>query len=427
MLRKIVGIVLFLVCFWCVFSLFDSYNATKSANHEIKTETADSVNNIVSAQEISHETLKVHSSIESMRSNRELKAGMTVQTTGYYKVNDGGAALYNIRSPKSGDVEDGGSVIFLANGNIADLITDGKVNAKQFGAIGDGVTDDTKAIKNAINFGLPVFFPKGKFVVNETLVLDHRSLYGSSQSWGNETVVILREGAAIHLKGYNSLNNISISRKGYPKQESTTKGIWIEGAFNRLNNVNIYNQAVGIFMTNDRSGCVYNHIVDGVIANCFEGIYMQAQGKGWVNENTFENINIRQTTDFRKHVDTLTNALHIKDKFAVTMTYSNDAIHGINMNKFLCMNLEGCYNGFCVSAINCVFVSNRTEKNKIAYYFMDYQSINDDGSLGRCFKSSSNIIINGVIRNIKQDGDENREPRVYTTVAGTTIYKVKSD
>lgn len=251
-------------------------------------------------------------------------------------------------------------------------------------------------------------------------------MQGCSQSWGNETVIVSKQDIAIHLKGYNYLNDITISRKNFPSHEASTKGMWIEGAFNRLNNVNIYNHAVGIYMTNDSKGCVYNHIVDGVIANCFEGIYMLSQGKGWVNENTFENINIRHTGSFHKYIDTLSNSMLIKEKFAVTMTYSNDATNGINLNKFLCMNLEGCYNGFSVSARNCVFLSNRTEKNKIAYYFKNFQPITDNDSIGKRFKTGSNVIINGVIRNIKQDGDEKREPQMYTTITGTKIYPVKN-
>ena len=43
------------------------------------------------------------------------------------------------------------------------------VSVKDFGAIGDGVTDDTTAIQNAIDTGLPVFVPSGVYKITQTL------------------------------------------------------------------------------------------------------------------------------------------------------------------------------------------------------------------------------------------------------------------
>lgn len=45
----------------------------------------------------------------------------------------------------------------------------GAVNVKWFGAVGDGVTDDTQAIKNALNSKLPIFITKGEYLLSEKL------------------------------------------------------------------------------------------------------------------------------------------------------------------------------------------------------------------------------------------------------------------
>lgn len=104
-------------------------------------------------------------SVTDMKSSN-LDAGQTAFTKGYYSVNDGGSSIYAIRAKTQDDVDDGGSIIVLDNGNVAELITDGTVNVKQFGAKGDGTTDDTEAIQKALNVGSTVIFPDGIYMVD---------------------------------------------------------------------------------------------------------------------------------------------------------------------------------------------------------------------------------------------------------------------
>jgi len=82
----------------------------------------------------------------------DLTDGMYVTTAGYHEVNDGGNGFYAIRAAQAGDVDDGGSIIFLDNGSVAELIVEDEVNINQFGATGDGVTDDNTAIVNAVAY-----------------------------------------------------------------------------------------------------------------------------------------------------------------------------------------------------------------------------------------------------------------------------------
>lgn len=90
-------------------------------------------------------------------------------TMGYYTPNDGGHGAYCIRPALVSDVDDGGSIIILDNGYVAELITEGTVSVKQYGAKGDGVTDDTSAVTKAVNSGHAVYVPKGHYIITSAI------------------------------------------------------------------------------------------------------------------------------------------------------------------------------------------------------------------------------------------------------------------
>lgn len=96
-----------------------------------------------------------------------LLVGESCRTLGYYSAGDGGGAEYTIVGAGTG-ADDGGSFLDLANGNQAQLIVDGVVNAKTFGTLGDGSIELT-TIQNieafAFSNNLDVFFPPGTYDV----------------------------------------------------------------------------------------------------------------------------------------------------------------------------------------------------------------------------------------------------------------------
>lgn len=85
------------------------------------------------------------------------------------------------------------------------------INVKDYGAVGDGVTDDSTAIQSALDVGGIIFFPDGDYVIETTLVpTDYSTLLGNNR----QTARLKAKGCdAINLSNHNmvSIMNLCIS------------------------------------------------------------------------------------------------------------------------------------------------------------------------------------------------------------------------
>ncbi len=80
---------------------------------------------------------------------------------------------------------------------------DGVADVKQFGAVGDGVADDTEAIQKAIDSAQGnVQFPKGRYRISRSLVVDlDKTGFTSLHGQGVAEVIMAGPGPAIKLVG----------------------------------------------------------------------------------------------------------------------------------------------------------------------------------------------------------------------------------
>lgn len=115
----------------------------------------------------------------------------TVWASGYHTKNDGafGSHIFRLKGVKTTETDNAGTVIIATIGvtdYVYELQYDGVVNVKWFGAVGDGVTDDTVSIQNALNTNLNVFIPGGAYKTTSPLEIPVlTSFYGED----NKTVI----------------------------------------------------------------------------------------------------------------------------------------------------------------------------------------------------------------------------------------------
>lgn len=124
-----------------------------------------------------NKSVHFYDTVASMKTDTKLKSGMYVKTKGYYSINDGGSAEYYIRTKTGTDVEDNGSIHFIGT-LVAELIPQNNIiNIKQFGAKGDGETDDTLSFQNAFNNinDKVLYIDNNTYLVDDTLTINNKS------------------------------------------------------------------------------------------------------------------------------------------------------------------------------------------------------------------------------------------------------------
>lgn len=106
------------------------------------------------------------------------------------------------------------------------------VSVRDFGAVGDGVTDDAAAIQAALNTGKSVFIPDGVFFFGSPIsfTADGQSLFGN----GNNSVLKHRGtlSAGPSWISVNAKNDVTVSNlqiDGGTGATAANPGIWIEG------------------------------------------------------------------------------------------------------------------------------------------------------------------------------------------------------
>ena len=254
-----------------------------------------------------------YNNIATMKADTILKVGDMAITLGYYEPGDGGSATYNIVEDNT-LIDDGGSVHALDNGLKAKLIVDNEIkelNVKQYGAKGDGITDDTNVFTTVFNITrqarYDIYIPMGQYVIKNDLP----NLLSGINIRGDATFIRENRGSIIIDK--RSSQNYLIVFTDVEGQTYNTGGGIQNISFRNLGD--IFNKCLHIEKTS--SGWL------GIIENCKFAGYATSI---WAECNDYRYLNCQIVSGSRWDRDN--NEIH----YAIILS------SGCNENRF-----EGCH------------------------------------------------------------------------------------
>lgn len=168
-------------------------------------------------------------------------------------------------------------------------------NVRDYGAVGDGATDDTAAFIDAIDSGLPVYVPAGQYLITNVLTLSRAGMFGvgvnseidlyglaniTATAWYSQLRGLLinttdkTSGYAVQVTGaYSRIQNVRVYGT------SAANGIYIDGPSSAIINCQVENAARGITVAgNDTSINITNCIIRKApgVPQTGTGIYVES-------------------------------------------------------------------------------------------------------------------------------------------------------
>ena len=199
----------------------------------------------------------------------------------------------------------------LVEGDNIDEVGMTYVTFEQFGAVGDGVTDDTTAIKNAIAFAaennrgvsalprtykitdtitvdvtkIKYFNCPGKFLADLT---DKPCLHFVDQSNNvNTATIVCNVDGSSAFGGYI----FPTQNEDYQFNELPMVGIKLTGINRSYIRASASNCNIGVQLEAIGKGVVFNTMTLGLMLNCVIGLDLNTKTTGWANDNLFLNGN----------------------------------------------------------------------------------------------------------------------------------------
>lgn len=158
---------------------FDNLDVQEEINNKLEQMTEDGTLQEIVADYLNSRALFGFDTVADMQAAANLIDGSFAYTMGYYAINDCGNATYKITG-----TEPSGYYETLNSGLYAELLVDDTMCAKQFGAKGDGLTDDTTKLNACLTCGAKdIVIDSGTYLISGSL-----SVTSNVSGEGNVTI-----------------------------------------------------------------------------------------------------------------------------------------------------------------------------------------------------------------------------------------------
>jgi hypothetical protein len=162
-------------------------------------------------------------------------------------------------------------------------------DVRRYGAVGDGVTNDSAAIQAALNLQHPVIMQPVTYKINTGLTwnLDYGIIHANGAILTTDQdidgLVIGALGSGNVLQGCRIYGSLYLINTG----TSTKSGFEFRQVYEGRFEIGAQGWNKGIHLTSSAAGTVYNEFYLGRVTDNNYGIHLNPTSGGWVNENNF--------------------------------------------------------------------------------------------------------------------------------------------
>lgn len=148
-----------------VHDYFENLDVQEEINNKLDSMVEDGTLQEIIASYLQANVCWTFDTVADMKAATNLIAGSYAKTLGFYSVDDGGGATYTISDTGTAD-----EYKVIAVGDLyATIVNDNVVNVKQYGAKGDGTTDDSDAIQACLDNSKNIIFTKANYYITKSL------------------------------------------------------------------------------------------------------------------------------------------------------------------------------------------------------------------------------------------------------------------
>lgn len=253
---------------------------------------------------------QVVETISELRALLKTSPSKNALVAGYYSSGDGGGGNYYLDDSDVISADNGGSIIVANDGGRWKLIVKSCISIKQFGAKGDGITNDQPPIQAAVNFAISsgiklVTAPSGEYLLNagptsdtlgngvlipfsqvNTDPADQLIFQGAGNSTeflcGSSNMILFRMSRNcaqlrdVHLRGNSKTNVWGV---GIVPESITQTAQLVSQSHCELHNVSRTGLTEGVVMQpgphvgGSDSGCFYHEINGGISDTCTRHVW----------------------------------------------------------------------------------------------------------------------------------------------------------